>query len=52
MANNKTRSEYFAEATKSSHGVDFLGAFVLFAAGLFAPLANPVSDMKERWRKS
>lgn len=52
MAGYRTRGEFFAEARKSSRGVDFLAAFALFAAGLVAPLVDPISDIKERWRKS
>ena len=52
MPTPTTRSEFFAEAEKLSRGIDFLSAFVLFAAGVIAPLVDPISDVKERWRKS
>lgn len=52
MAGKNTRGHYFEESTKAFRGMDYLSALALFAAGLVAPLADPIADIRERWRKS
>ncbi len=51
MASN-TRGEHFKSAEKALKRADFIAALMLFSLGIIAPLADPFSDMVERWRKS
>jgi hypothetical protein len=52
MAGKNTRAEYFEKSNKALRSLDYLAAFALLAAGIVAPLAAPISDLQERWRKS
>ncbi len=52
MAGKNTRAGYFEKSVGALKGLGYLSAFVLFAAGIVAPLIDPISDMAERWRKS